>query len=91
MTCLIILFVSVQEKLNEGSENNMTRIEEMKKNGYTLNIYGLDKQLYAQYKNVACFIRNHSGHWIIYGIKDNIIDEFNLSEFSDYSIITKNV
>ncbi len=68
----------------------MTRIEEMKKDGYTLNIYGLDGQLYQQYKKVSYFIRFHFGLWIIYGIDGKEIDRFELKEFSNYSILTKN-
>lgn len=68
----------------------MTRIEEMKKDGYTLNIYGLDGQLYKQYKSVSHFIRFHFGLWVIYDINDKELDRFELKEFSNYSILTKN-
>ena len=68
----------------------MTRIEEMKKDGYTLNIYGLDGQLYNSFKNVSYFIHFHSGLWIVYDINEKEIERFNLKEFKEYSILTKN-
>ena len=68
----------------------MTRIEEMKKYGYTLVIYGLDKQVFARYEHVGWFGRYHNGEWIIYDLDGNVMDEFNLKEFYDYSILTKN-
>lgn len=68
----------------------MTRIEEMKKNGYTLNIYGLDGQLYDSFKNVSYFIHFHTGLWIIYDVGEKEIARFELREYKDYTIITKN-
>lgn len=68
----------------------MTRVEEMKKDGFKLVIYGLDKQIFATYENVKSFYRDYLGKWIIFGMKDeNIIDEFTLKDFYDYSIITR--
>lgn len=68
----------------------MTRIEEMTKHGYTLIIYGIDKQIFEKYEHVKCFYRDFYGNWVIYGMKDDeIIDEFVLKDFYDYSIITK--
>ena len=68
----------------------MSRIEEMKKDGYTLIIYGLDKQIFARYEHVKSFYRDYLGTWIIFGVKDDeIIDKFVLKDFHDYSIITR--
>lgn len=62
----------------------------MKKDGFKLVIYGLDKQVFAAYENVKSFYRDYLGKWIIFGMKDNnIIDEFTLKDFYDYSIITR--
>lgn len=68
----------------------MTRIEEMKKNGYKLNIYGLDGQLYKSFEHVSYFGRFSNGLWIVYDMDEKEIERFYLREFKDYSIITKN-
>lgn len=69
----------------------MTRIEEMKKHGYTLIIYGLDRQIYKRYEHVSCFGRYHTGLWIIYDMDGKELDKFILNDFYDYSILTKNI
>jgi len=68
----------------------MTRIEEMKKDGYTLNIYGLDGQLFDSFKHVSYFVHFHSGLWIVYDINEKEIAHFDLKEYKEYSILTKN-
>jgi hypothetical protein len=73
-----------------GGYDHMTRIEEMKKDGYTLNIYGLDGQLYDSFKNVLYFVHFHTGLWIVYGIDEKEIARFDLKEYKEYSILTKN-
>lgn len=68
----------------------MTRIDEMKKYGYTLIIYGLDGQIFGKWEHVGCFGIFHTGLWIIYDIDEKEIDRFILTDFKCYSIITKN-
>ena len=68
----------------------MTRIDEMKKYGFTLIIYGLDGQIFGKWEHVGYFGRFHTGLWIIYDIDEKEITRFILADFKDYSIITKN-
>lgn len=68
----------------------MTRIEELKKDGYTLQIYNAAGDIEKKLEKVSYFLRFHTGLWIVYDIKDNEIDRFVLKNFSGYEIITKN-
>lgn len=72
------------------SGKNMTRIEEMKKDGYTLQIYNVAGDTEKKLEKVAYFLRFHTGLWIVYDVKDNEIGRFILKDFSGYEIITKN-
>lgn len=62
----------------------------MKKYGYTLIIYGLDGQIFGKWEHVGYFGRFHTGLWTIYDIDEKEIARFILTDFKDYSIITKN-
>ena len=68
----------------------MTRIEELKKDGYTLQIYNAAGDTEKKLEKVSYFLRFHTGLWIVYDTKDNEIDRFILKDISGYEIITKN-